>query len=266
MAGGIKPVETALAFLAFRSRRRWWSFTQHIDNPHSLPQEPGDVESFAQKASGSMHRREIHPAYWSWPSRSLNHYLLEAGSILGICHSTLAMFLLFSLGTSCLPLPEIGAGLDGPLVWFGVYVVVLSTTGARWTLWMSSFFWRAVLCMQNCRVTIETETREEILKPTLRVEWEVARDKDELSFITRTKGSFIPSLAAISCLPAVALVALASTAPWLLYSFFSPILSLLTYSSEESGDEHLGSVLPNAVPSISGVCLRIPYFPVSHVY
>lgn len=121
--------------------------------------------------------------------------------------------------------------------------------------------------MHNCRVTIETVTHEEILKPTLRVEWEVARDKEGLSFISRTKRSFIPSLAAISWLPAEAHVALASMAPWLLYSLSSPSLScsLLTCSSKESDDEQLGNVFSNAVPSLSHVCLHIPYFPVSCV-
>lgn len=134
---------------------------------------------------------------------------------------------------------------------------IVSTTAKRWKLWISSRFWRWILCRQKCIVTIETETHEEILKPALWVEWEVARDKDKLSFIKRTKGSFNPSLAAISCLPAEALVALASTAPWLLYSFSSPSLncSLLTCSSKESSDEQLKCVLAKPALSISHLSL-----------
>jgi len=48
--------------------------------------------------------------------------VLQAGITLGIFHSTFAVFLCFSLGTGCLPLSEIDAGLDGPLVWLGVIV------------------------------------------------------------------------------------------------------------------------------------------------
>lgn len=45
---------------------------------------------------------------------------------------------------------------------------------------------------QPC-VTIEMETPEELLKPTLQVELELARDKYSLLFITENKGYLLPS-------------------------------------------------------------------------